>query len=137
MDLNKVSLIGRLTRDPETRTTPQNVNVVSFGLATNLIWTDQSGNRQEKVEYHNLVAWRKLADICSQYLHKGDRIYLEGRLETRSWEDQNGAKHSRTEIVAQNMIMLDTKGGNNSNRPSAPVDSTPREEEINVEEIPF
>lgn len=110
MDLNKAMIIGRLTRDPETRTTPQGITVCSFGVATNLIWRDAEGQKQEKVEYHNVVTWRKLADICSQYLRKGSRVYLEGRLQTREWEGQDGVKRLRTEIIADNMIMLDSTG---------------------------
>lgn len=135
MDLNKVMLIGRLTRDPETRTTPQGVNVTSFGLATNLIWTNPAGERQEKVEYHNIVAWRKLGEICAQYLKKGRRVFIEGRLQTRTWEDQNGTKRQRTEIVADNMIMLDSKEPEKIEEELASKEET--EEEINIEEVPF
>ena len=99
MDLNKVMLIGNLTRDPEVRTTPQGVPVASFGLATNLIWKDQSGNRQQKAEFHNIVAWRKLGETCGQYLKRGSKVYVEGRLQTRSWDDQSGNKKYRTEII--------------------------------------
>ena len=145
MDLNKATIIGRLTADPESRTTPTGQTVVSFSLATNLVWKDGNGEKQEKTEFHNIVAWRKLAEIITQYLKKGSRIYLEGRLQTRTWEDQNGVKKYRTEIVADNMIMLDSKSSNTSNSaPAAPSeDSTPQkpsedsEEEINIEDIPF
>jgi len=140
MDLNKVMIIGRLTRDPEVRTTPQGVNVTSFGLATNFIWTNASGERQEKVEYHNVVAWRKLGEICAQYLKKGRRVYIEGRLETRSWEDQTGVKKYRTEIVADNMIMLDSRPATESaGTPVVQEQEAPEAEteEVNVEEIPF
>lgn len=148
MDLNKAMIIGNVTRDPESRTTPQGTNVTSFSVATNLIWTDQQGNRQEKVEYHNIVAWRKLGEICAQYLKKGSKVYIEGRLQTRSWDDPNGVKKYRTEINADNMIMLDRlsssdSGGNKENfvkdkntDQSQPADG-PAEEEINVDEIPF
>ena len=100
-------IIGNLTRDPEVKNTPQGTAVASFSVATNLVWTDQSGQRQEKVEYHNIVAWRKLAEICGQYLKKGGKVYIEGRLQTRDWVGQDGVKRFRTEIVAENMIMLD------------------------------
>ncbi len=142
MDLNKAQIIGRLTRDPEVRTTPGGQNVTSFGVATNMTWTDKSGQKQEKVEYHNIVAWRKLADIIAQYLKKGSKVYIEGRLQTRNWEGQDGNKRNRTEIVADNMIMLDSKGGGGAS-PSAPAKdskASPKqegEEEINVEDIPF
>ena len=118
MDLNKVMIIGRLTRDPETKTIPSGQTVASFSLATNRVWTDKAGQKQESVEYHNIVAWRRLAEICGQYLRKGSKIYIEGRLQTRSWDGQDGIKRYRTEIVANNMIMLDSKG-------SAPYPSEP------------
>jgi single-strand DNA-binding protein len=110
MSLNRVQLIGNLTRDPELRQIPGGQTVASFSIATNFTWTDQSGQRQDKSEFHNIVAWRKLADICGQYLRKGSKIFLEGRLQTREWEGEDGVKRYRTEIVADNMIMLDRKG---------------------------
>lgn len=147
MDLNKVMIIGRLTRDPEARTTPNGQNVASFGVATNRIWTDKQGNRQQKVEFHNVVTWGRLADISSQYLHKGSRLYLEGRLQTREWEGQDGIKRYRTEIIGENMIMLDTKAAAPQAvaEPEAPEPSPkpeetpeePKEEEVKVEDIPF
>ena len=147
MDLNKVMLIGNLTRDPEVRTTPQGVPVASFGLATNLIWKDQSGNRQQKAEFHNIVAWRKLGETCGQYLKRGSKVYVEGRLQTRSWDDQSGNKKYRTEIILDSMIMLDKKEGGGSYQPSAPSQpkaeasqpepQAPASEEVNIEEIPF
>lgn len=145
MDLNKATIIGRLTADPESRTTPTGQTVVSFSLATNLVWKDSNGDKQEKTEFHNIVAWRKLAEIITQYLKKGSRIYLEGRLQTRSWEDQNGIKKYRTEIIADNMIMLDNKsdnftGTNNNSNTSEDYSSQKKEdteEEINIEDIPF
>jgi len=117
MDLNKAMIIGRLTRDPELRTTPQGTAVASFSLATNFVWTDSSGQKQEKVEYHNIVVWRKLAEICGQYLKKGSKTYIEGRLQTRDWEGQDGIKRYRTEVVADNMIMLDSKGASSGSVP--------------------
>ncbi|MCD4704664.1 single-stranded DNA-binding protein [bacterium] len=148
MDLNRATILGRLTADPESRTTPSGQTVVSFSIATNLTWTDSaSGEKKEKTEFHNIVAWRKLAEIITQYLKKGSRIYLEGRLQTRSWEDQNGVKKYRTEIITDNMIMLDSKPSTNNSTPVTPSpsdDSTKNseknsssEEEINIEDIPF
>jgi len=145
MNLNKAMIIGNLTRDPETRSTPQGTTVTSFSVATNYVWNDQAGNRQEKVEYHNVVAWRKLGEICAQYLSKGSKVYIEGRIQTRSWDDQQGNKKFRTEIIAENMIMLDrASGGQNTNQPKAssnefaqPEPAATGEEEINVDEIPF
>ena len=110
MDLNRATIVGRLTRDPEVRTTPNGTNVTSFGVATNFVWTAPSGPKKEAVEYHNIVAWRKLGEIVAQYLHKGSRILVEGRLQTRSWDGQDGSKRNKTEIVADNLIMLDSKG---------------------------
>jgi len=153
MNLNKAMIIGNLTRDPEVKTTPQGTTVATFSVATNYVWNDQAGQRQERVEYHNIVAWRKLADICGQYLRKGSKIYLEGRLQTRDWTGQDGIKRYRTEIVAENMIMLDrAQGQGGAPRPSfsddysqpspmepmmpvGPAEMT--EEEIKVEDIPF
>ncbi len=144
MDLNKVMIIGRLTRDPEVKTTPSGVTVTSVSVATSYSWTDQSGNKTEKPEYHNVVMWRKLGEIAGQYLTKGKKVYIEGRLETRNWEGQDGVKRYRTEIIADNMIMLDGARGS-SNGPSAgsagaqnnaaPVSDTA--DEIKVEDIPF
>ncbi len=111
MDLNKAMIIGNLTRDPETKTTPNGIAVCTFGIATNLVWTNSAGQKQEKVEFHNIVAWRRLAEICGQYLTKGGKIYLEGRLQTRDWVGQDGVKKTRTEVVASNMIMLGSRMG--------------------------
>lgn len=143
-------IIGNLTRDPELRNTPSGQSVASFSVATNLVWTDQSGQQQKKTEFHNVIAWRKLAEICSKYLHKGSKVFIEGRLQTTDWTGQDGVKRYRTEIVAENMIMLDSKGGSTEGNFSAPranssvsepVIEIPEEpmddEEIRVENIPF
>lgn len=160
MNLNRATLIGNVTHDPEVRSTSDGTQVCNFSVATNMIWKDQQGNKQERAEYHNIVAWRKLAEICAQFLTKGRKIYVEGRLQTRSWEDQSGVKRYRTEIIADNMILLDSRrdggrqqGGASSNqtpppKPQEPQNSFPPSttqstnssndvEEINVEEIPF
>jgi len=152
MDLNRAQLIGNVTRDPELRTTPTGQSVCSFGIATNAQWTDQQGVKQTRAEFHNIVAWGKLADICNQYLAKGRRVFLEGRLQTREWEAQDGAKRTRTEIVADNMIMLDrgsaapgtpaTSSGPVEptivpTGPSATLDKGIGDQEIRVEDIPF
>lgn len=110
MSLNKAQLIGNLTRDPEIKQIPGGSQVATFGVATNFTWTDQSGAKQSKVEFHNVVAWRKLAEICGQFLRKGSKVFVEGRIQTREWEAEDGTKRYRTEIVADNMIMLDKKG---------------------------
>jgi single-strand DNA-binding protein len=149
MDLNKVMIIGRLTRDPEIRTTGTGTNVASFSVATGFTWTDQSGQKKEQTEFHNVVAWRKLGEIVGQYLKKGSQVYIEGRLQTRSWEGQDGKKNYRTEIVADNMIMLGRPGGSGAApaamptesqsqqpAPAPTVDSTP-EIRIDDSDIPF
>jgi single-strand DNA-binding protein len=107
--LNKVQLIGNLTRDPELRYTPQGTAVCTFGLATNRQWTTESGEKKEDAEFHRIVAWNKLAEICSQLLTKGRKAYIEGRLQTRSWQGQDGAQRTTTEIVASDMIILDSR----------------------------
>lgn len=109
-DLNKVMLIGRLGQDPELKYTQSGAAVTNFSLATNSVWKDKDGNKQEKTEWHNITAWKGLAETCSNYLKKGSRVYLEGRLETSSWEDENKKKHYKTVTIIDNMIMLDSKG---------------------------
>ena len=125
MNLNKAMIIGNLTRDPEIKVTPQGQNVANFSVATNLRWTDASGQRQEKVEYHNVVVWRKLAETCAQYLRKGSKVYIEGRLQTRDWEGQDGVKRYRTEIVAESMIMLDSRGSGGGDFSASPAPAAP------------
>ncbi|MDP3985810.1 MAG: single-stranded DNA-binding protein [Candidatus Veblenbacteria bacterium] len=146
--LNRASIIGNVTRDPETKTTAQGTSVTTFSVATNLRWTTQAGERKESTEYHNVVAWRRLAEICAQYIKRGSKVYVEGRLQTRSWDDAQGQKHWRTEIVADNIIMLDRPAGarsNNEDASTAPTGSAAPAEpteadtlgEQTVEEIPF
>lgn len=105
--LNKVLLIGNLTRDPELRYTPQGTAVCTFGLATNRSWQTSDGDRQEDTEFHRIVAWQKLAEICSQLLTKGRKAFVEGRLQTRQWEGKDGQQRQTTEVVIDNMIVLD------------------------------
>lgn len=143
MNLNKAMIIGNLTRDPEVRTTPSGQTVASFSVATSRRWTDKEGQQKEQTEFHNIVAWRKLAEIVGQYIKKGSKVYVEGYLQTRSWEDQQGVKKYRTEIVADNLIMLDKKGDSAANPFTGnetgvnQTTQTAQEEEINVEDIPF
>lgn len=162
MALNKVLLIGNLTRDPELRSTSSGQSVSSFGLATNRVWKDQSTNeKKEAVEFHNIVMWGRLAEISGQYLRKGSKIFLEGRIQTRSWQDQSGSKRYTTEIVAENMQMLDRKPqtgtpyqpASQPNSPQSPQSTaTPappqpeeiptiqiddNQDEVKIEDIPF
>ncbi len=109
--VNKVILIGNLGSDPEVRYTPDGAPVANFNLATSESWNDRNtGERQERTEWHRLVLWRKLAEIAQQYLKKGARIYVEGKLQTRSWDDQSGQKRYMTEVVVNDMQMLDSRG---------------------------
>ena len=137
MNLNKAMIIGNLTRDPEVRNTANGKNVASFSVATSLVWKDQSGQKREKAEFYNIVAWGRLAEIVGQYLKKGSKVYIEGRLQTRDWTGQDGVKRYRTEIIAENMIMLSSNpsgysGGQSANRNYAPSRSA-----APVEEQPF
>ena len=127
--LNKVMVIGNLGRDPEMRYTPNGRPVTSFSVATTRSWTNADGERREETEWFNVVAWGNLAEICKQYLRKGQQVYIEGRLQTRSWEDQEGRKRFRTELVANEMILL-------GNRQEAPVETSEPTSEDD-EEFPF
>jgi single-strand DNA-binding protein len=152
MNYNKAIIIGNVVADPEVRTTPSGQQVCSLRVATNRVWTDQSGTKQTKTEFHSVVLWRRLAEIASQYLKKGGLVMIEGRLETRSWDDQAGVKKYRTEIIGENMQLGPkgfTQGGNEESRQtqqSAPKKDQSKEEdipiieedeEINVKDIPF
>ena len=154
MDLNKVMLIGRLTRDPELKSLPSGRSVCTFSVATGRAWTDAQGQKQKQTEFHNIVMWGKLGEIANQYLRKASKTYIEGRLQTRDWTGQDGIKRYRTEVVADEMIMLDSRpvGSGESYSPVAPnsaptayepvyqspsVASEVIEEEIKVEDIPF
>jgi len=148
MNLNKVFLIGNLTRDPELRTLPSGKPVVSFGLATNRIWNDASGKRQQAVEFHNIVVFGKTAEIAKQYLTKGKSALIEGRIQTRTWEAQDGTKKSKTEIIAER-LQLGPRSGRAGSTMANEAPAVPREEtvetiqypqdegEINADEIPF
>lgn len=144
MNLNKVMLIGNLTREPESKATTSGQTVTTFAVATNRVWTDKDGQKQQKAEFHNIVAWGKLGDICAQYLKKGSLVYVEGRLETRSWDGQDGIKRYKTEIILENMQMGPRAGAsttasqeeanspeNTQNQPSNNND------EVKIEDIPF
>ncbi len=131
--LNRVQLIGNLTRDPELRYTPQGTGVCTFGLATNRSWTTDNGDKKEEAEYHKIVAWNKLGELCSQLLTKGRKVYVEGRLSTRSWTGQDGVQKSTTEIVIDDMIILDSRKDGSAAVP-ADVDMSYGEEEDKSEE---
>jgi len=144
MNLNKVFLIGRLTRDPEMKVLPSGQSVANFGLATDSFFTDKSGQKQQQVEFHNMVLFGRLAEIASQYLKKGSLAFFEGRIRTRSWEDSSGNKRYRTEIIAQRLQLGPKSAGKII--PPEPKKETLKEEipiieegegEINVENIPF
>jgi single-strand DNA-binding protein len=112
--LNKVMLIGNLGRDPEMRYTPSGKPVTSFSMASSRSWISSDGERREETEWFNVVAWGNLAEICNQHLSRGQQVYIEGRLQTRSWEDNNGQRHFRTEVVANEMIILGNRSGYNN-----------------------
>jgi len=134
--LNKVELIGNLTRDPELRYTPQGTAVCTFGLATNRQWTTDSGEKKEDAEFHRIVSWNKLAELCAQLLAKGRKVYVEGRLQTRKWTGQDGQERVTTEIVINDMIILDSRlagaaTGEEFNVPDEGMEST---QEVTPEE---
>jgi single-strand DNA-binding protein len=113
LSLNKVMLIGHTTRDPILKYTAKNTAIASFGMATNRVWLDQdTREKKEDVEYHNIVAWGKLADICGSLIHKGDKVYVEGRIQTRSWTGEDEVERKTTEVVADNVILLRSTSGN-------------------------
>jgi len=114
--LNEITIIGRLGKDPEVKMTPTGQKVASFSVATSEKYDDKQGNKVEETEWHNVVAWRRLAEIIEQYVKKGSLIYIKGKIKTRSWEDQQGKKCYRTEIIAQSMQMLDSRGANNQSQ---------------------
>jgi single-strand DNA-binding protein len=109
--LNRVQLIGNLTRDPELRYTPAGTAVVSFSIATNRSWTTDAGEKKDEADFHRIVAWNKLAELCSQFLSKGKKVYVEGRLQTRNWQAQDGGQRSTTEVIISDMILLDGGAG--------------------------
>ncbi len=149
MNLNKAFIFGNLTRDPEMRTLPSGAPVVSFGVATNRTWKDKSGQKQEDVQFHNIVVFGKQAEIAKQYLAKGSSVFIEGRIQTRTWDAQDGTKRSKTEVVAER-FQLGPRRGQMQNIQTAQTTQTQEgikpehietieypEEEINPEDIPF
>ncbi|MEK9174693.1 MAG: single-stranded DNA-binding protein [Patescibacteria group bacterium] len=156
MNLNKIFVLGNLTRDPEVRALPSGQNVVNFAVATNRIWNDKNGQRQEDTQFHNIVVFGRMADTCAKYLNKGKMVLVEGRIQTRSWDAQDGTKKYRTEIVAEGIQLGPRREGEYNpstavNRTSAAntrTSPTAKDkedipiidqdaEEINVSDIPF
>lgn len=139
MSLNKVMLIGNVTKDPETRNTPGGQSVTTFSLATNLNWTDASGQKQTRADFHNIVAWRRLAEICAQYLHKGSKVFIEGRIQNRDWVATDGTKKYRTEVVAENVQILDKLQQKPAQSEEIGEIQIPEadDDEIKIENIPF
>jgi single-strand DNA-binding protein len=157
--LNKVQLIGNMTRDPELRYTPAGNAVCTFSLATNRNWTTDSGEKREEVDFHRIVAWNKLGELCSQFLVKGRKVYVEGRLSTRNWTGQDGQQKTKTEVVIDDMILLDNKGQGGvqhvAEEPPLPAEDAPakprktavkkeeesvennKEEDVAPDDIPF
>ena len=138
--LNKVMLVGRLGKDPELKYTPSGTAVVNFSIATNMVWKDQDGNQKEKTEWHRIVAWRKAAEFVGEYLKKGMRVYVEGRIETRSWQDQNNVTRYTTEIIADNIQFMDSRGERTTTSAEPPPPQEPEFESPGPEEaddLPF
>ncbi len=142
--INKVILVGRLGKDPEIRSTPNGTTVTKFSLATDERFTDRSGEKQERTEWHNIVAWGKLGEICGQYLKKGKLVFIEGSIRTDSWDDkESGQKKYRTEIVARDMKMLDRRGdeegggGGYSGSRKSSGSSAPAPDTMEDDEVPF
>lgn len=149
MNLNKAIIIGNLTRDPEIRTLPSGQPVASFGVATNRIWNNKEGQKQQDTQFHNIVLFGRLAEIAKQYLAKGAMVMIEGRIDTRSWQSQDGSKKYKTEIIGEKMQLGPRRmSPPNQKDPAAPIPETNRpaenletvqypEENINPEDIPF
>lgn len=145
MYLNRALIIGNLTRDPELKALPSGMQVASFGVATNRVWKDKNGVRQESADFHNIVVFGRQAETTTQYLHKGDTVLVEGRIQTRSWDGPDGAKRYRTEIVADR-VQFGPKGSSRGATPGAETKAGSKsegdaieypEEQINPEDIPF
>lgn len=144
--LNRAQIIGNVTRDPEVRQTSGGQMVASFSVATNHSWTDKTGQKQEKAEFHNIVVWGKLAEIAQQYVKKGRKLYVEGRMQTRDWEGEDGVKRFRSEIVTENFILLDRSGAPEGGvvydrEPQAQAlkqaEPAVQEEEVTLDDLPF
>jgi len=146
VNLNKIFILGNVARDPESRSTPSGQTVANFSVATNRMWTDGQGQKQKKAEFHNIVAWGKLGEICAQYLQKGKLVFIEGRVETRSWDAPDGTKKYKTEVIAETMQMGPRTSGGDVGRPSNDSPASGNDEQVPVidsdddikmEDIPF
>ena len=145
MNLNKVFLIGRLTRDPESKALPSGQSLTSFGMATDRFFTDKSGQKQQQADFHNIVLFGKLADIAAQYLNKGSLVLIEGRLQTRTWQDSSGNKRSRTEIIAERLQLGPRSAGKMAPAPEPEKEEQTKEDipiieeeqEVDIKDIPF
>jgi single-strand DNA-binding protein len=135
--LNKVMIIGHLGRDPEMRYTPSGRPVTTFTIATSRSWNTVDGERHSETEWFNIVAWGNLAEICKQYLTKGQQVYIEGRLQTRRWDDKEGNKHSSVEVVANEMMMLDRRDANTGSGHPADASESPEIPSTDEDEFPF
>jgi len=133
MNLNKIFLIGRLTRDPESKALPSGQSVTSFSIATDNFYTDKAGQKQQQTEFHNVVAFGRLADIASQYMNKGSLVLIEGKIRTRSWKDAAGTTKYRTEIITQNIQLGPKSATSTNNKPANPI---PQKEDVVQEDIP-
>jgi single-strand DNA-binding protein len=136
--VNKAILVGRLGADPEVRYTPDGTMITNFRMATDEQWKDKNGEKVQKTEWHRIVTYRKLAEICGKYLHKGSLVYVEGRIQTRAWEDKEGVKRYTTEITASDMRMLDSKsqrGGDGTDEP--PLSHSAADAPLSDEDVPF
>ncbi len=146
MNLNKVFILGRMTADPQLRTTPTGQQVANFSVATNRVWNDKNGQKQESAEFHNIVVWGRQAEVASKFLNKGGLVLIEGRLQTREWDDKQGQKRKTTEVIAERLQLGPRPAGsqNRSASPSASAPSAPEslpiiniDEDIKAEDLPF
>lgn len=150
MNVNKVFIVGRMTADPQLRTTPSGQPVTSFSVATNRVWTNKAGSKQEETEFHNVVAWGRTAEIASQFLKKGSLVFVEGRLRTRAWQDKQGQNRRTTEIMCERLQLGPRPAGGGGTAPNAPKNKEEQastaeaeiptidiEEDIKPEDLPF
>ena len=137
ISVNKVILIGNLTRDPELRHTQNGTPVANLGLATNEVYTDKEGERHDRAEFHTVTAWGRLAEVCQQYMGKGKQIYVEGRLQTRKWDDKEGNKRQATEVIATTLLMLGRKDADQDAGGEFQKPDLPRAPADSKEDLPF